>query len=97
MSFFLIPTTQLKASSDASATFLIPASDGYGIADCLVSGGECGVVVAQSWCEAHGWSKAASFGRAAAEDMTGSTGLIVPASSEASEADARPLAITCID
>lgn len=97
MSFLLAPTSHLRASSGDSATFLIPAADGYGIADCLIGGGDCGLVVAQSWCEAHGWGRAASFGRAAAEDMTGSTAPIVTVSGNLSGAGARPLSITCID
>lgn len=97
MSFLLAPTTHLRASGGESATFLIPATDGYGIADCLIEGGDCGVVVAQAWCEAHGWGRAAAFGPAAAEDMTGSTGPIVAVSGDASASGARPLSITCAD
>lgn len=97
LSFVLLPATHLRASSGDSATFLIPRADGYGVADCLISGGDCGVVVAQSWCEAHGWGRAAAFGEAAAEDMTGST---APAAALAANRDSereRPLAITCVD
>lgn len=96
-SFLLAPTTGLRASDADSATFLIPAADGYGIADCLIDGGDCGVVVAQAWCEAHGWGRAAAFGAAAAEDMTGSTGPIVAVSSDTPASRARPLSITCAD
>ncbi|MGD0639846.1 MAG: hypothetical protein ABSC22_03775 [Roseiarcus sp.] len=50
-------------------SFIIAANDGYGVQDCLGEGGECGRVVADAWCEAHGHGAALSFGRA--DDVTG--------------------------
>jgi hypothetical protein len=50
-------------------TFIIAATDGYGVEVCLAEGGECGHVVADAWCEAHGHGAAISFGLA--EDVTG--------------------------
>ena len=41
--------------------FMIAANDGYGLQDCLAEGGECGQVVADAWCEAHGHGAALSF------------------------------------
>ena len=71
------------------ATFLIPAADGYGVADCLTAGGsECGRIVADAYCESQGFRKSARFGRAAAEDVTGS----VPAGRPEGE---RPIFIAC--
>ena len=49
-------------------TFIIAGTDGYGVEDCLAEGGECGHVVADAWCEAHGHGAALSFGLA--EDIT---------------------------
>ncbi len=43
-------------------TFEVAANDGYGVQDCLADGGECGQVVADAWCEAHGHGPATSFG-----------------------------------
>jgi hypothetical protein len=86
-SFILLPNGSSQANV-VNATFLIPASDGYGVADCLVGGTECGTVVANAWCEAHGFSRAETFG-VAVEDVTGSTAATVPSRSE------RPIAITC--
>ena len=65
----LAPT--LPAHADANA-FVIPSSDedGYGITECMRSGSECGRVMADSWCEAHGRAKAIAFG--SADDATGS-------------------------
>jgi hypothetical protein len=49
-------------------TFIIAAAEGYGVEDCLAEGGECGRVVADAWCEAHGHGAALSFGLA--DDVT---------------------------
>src|SRR5215217_520559 len=86
-SFIVLPNGASPAKI-VNATFLIPASDGYGVADCLTGAGECGRIVANAWCEAHGFSRAETFGHAA-EDVTGSTAANVPSRSE------RPFAITC--
>ncbi|MEE7475600.1 hypothetical protein [Methylobacterium hispanicum] len=73
-------------------TFLIPSSEGYGVADCLTTpGSACGQTVADSWCEAQGFAAAGSFGIAAPEEYTGSVDLPVSKPSE------RPLRITCKD
>jgi len=53
----------------------IAANDGYGLQECLESGNECGHVVADAWCEAHGHGHALSYGlrgatRIAATDET---------------------------
>jgi hypothetical protein len=52
-------------------TFTIADTEGYGITECLTNGTSCGRVVADAWCEAHGFGQALAFGRA--EDVTGST------------------------
>ncbi len=67
----------LIAASAASAAetegrFLIPANDGYGLADCLEVGSSCGGVVANAWCEAKGFREATGFGRAEPSDVTAS-------------------------
>jgi len=91
LSFTLLPTGATRAEGADNATFLIPATDGYGVADCLSSATECGKVIANAWCEAHGFAKAASFGMAAPEDVTGS---LEPAAPPVKRAE-RPLSITC--
>jgi hypothetical protein len=70
-------------------SFIIAANDGYGIEDCLGEDGECGHVVADAWCQAHGHRSALAFGRA--EDVTGSIAPSVPATAE------RPYIVTCGD
>ncbi len=88
LSFLVLPSGSSRAATD-SATFLIPASDGYGVAECLASGNECGRVIAQAWCEAQGFGRAEAFGPSRPEDATGSVEP-TPRSSEG-----RPIAITC--
>ena len=86
-SFIVLPNGTSQANG-VDATFLIPVSDGYGVADCLSGGSECGKIIANAWCEAHGFSRAEIFGHAV-EDVTGSTEATL------SNRSARPIAITC--
>jgi hypothetical protein len=51
-------------------SFILAASEGYGVQDCLGGEGDCGQVVADAWCEAHGRGPALSFGKT--DDVTGS-------------------------
>lgn len=81
-----------KAATGSERTFLIPASDGYGVAECLVGGAECGAVVANAWCESQGFATAVSFGVAAQEDYTGA---IDAAPATLGRAAERPIRITC--
>ena len=86
-SFIVLPNGASRANV-VNATFLIPASDGYGVADCLTGANHCGRIVANAWCEAHGFSRAEIFGHAV-EDVTGSTEAAM------SSRTSRPIAITC--
>jgi len=77
-----------QAQEGAGHAFIISAAAGYGVEDCLGEGGDCGRVVADAWCEAHGHGAAISFGRA--EDVTGS--IIVAQAGAKAET---PYVITC--
>lgn len=91
LSLAILPSTRTVAASSDQRTFLIPASDGYGVADCLSSKtSECGKIVADAWCEAQGFAKATAYGLASREDFTGS----VNKPTLVAEAE-QPLAITC--
>jgi hypothetical protein len=46
-----------------SRTFIIAATTGYGAEECLGEGGECGRLVADAWCNAHGEGVALKFGQ----------------------------------
>ncbi|PZU86976.1 MAG: hypothetical protein DI527_19285 [Chelatococcus sp.] len=90
VSLAVVPSSDTAAASSEPRTFLIPASDGYGVADCISTGAECGKIVADAWCESQGFAKATAFGVASREDFTGS--LSRPSPAAAAEA---PLSITC--
>lgn len=52
------------ARAGTTHALVIAANDGYGVEECLAEGRECGQVVADAWCEAHGHGAAVSFGLA---------------------------------
>jgi hypothetical protein len=59
-----LPASEIDPGKAAQAsTFLISSTVGYGVEDCLGEGGECGRVVADAWCEAHGRGAALDFGQ----------------------------------
>lgn len=78
-----VPSEETLAATGGE-TFVIPANDGYGIAECVTSGSSaCGQVVADAWCEAQGFARSASFGLADVQ-VTGSIGT-----------SSRPISVTC--
>ena len=83
--------------SHAAESYTIPASDGYGIGECMQSGNDCGRVMADSWCEAHGHADALAYGTN--EDVTGAikasdTATPAPASATGTSGD---IVIRCGD
>ena len=86
-SFTVLP--EGPRGSVTNATFLVPAEDGYGVGNCLASGGECAQLVADSWCETQGFARAVRFGPTSPEDVTG---LVQTVSTESRQ---RPISITC--
>lgn len=92
LSLSLLPISKTSAAPNDQRTFLIPASDGYGVADCLAAKSECGKIVADAWCEAQGFAKASAYGLASREDFTGSLSKAKAAPAAVPE---QPLVITC--
>ena len=90
MSLAMLPATNTVAAPKAERTYLIPAGDGYGVADCISSKSECGQIVADAWCESQGHRSATAYGVAAREDITGST----PRPANVAQTE-QPLTITC--
>ncbi|TGD94254.1 hypothetical protein [Methylobacterium nonmethylotrophicum] len=86
------PALAAAQTAGVEKTFLIPSSDGYGVAECLTTGGECGQVVADAWCESQGYAKAASYGVAAQDEYTGAI-----ETAPAVKVSERPIRITCRD
>jgi hypothetical protein len=89
-SFTGLPAETRAPERSREAVFLVPQNDGYGVAECLTSGGECGQMVADAWCETQGYARATSFAPVAPEDITGSVQRV----STARTAE-RPVAVTC--
>lgn len=87
-SMALLPNGSQASSTEA--TFLVPAADGYGVAECLISNDSCGQVVATTWCEAQGYIRAVSFRQTDADETTGSIRKVALTAPEH-----RPIAITC--
>jgi len=50
------------AMAKGAYAYVITVNDSYGVDECLSGGADCGQVVADAWCEAHGHGKALSFG-----------------------------------
>ena len=71
VSYSVVPAAAPRAKGEQSV-FLLPPSDGYGIAECLTGQRECGKIVANAWCESKGFAKAASYGAVSATEITGS-------------------------
>ena len=65
----LILSTAFALPSRAAESYTIPANEGYGIGECMQSGNDCGRVMADSWCEAHGHAHVLAYG--INEDVTG--------------------------
>jgi len=61
------------ARAGETHALVIAANDGYGVEDCLAEVGDCGQVVADAWCEAHGHGPAVSFGPRSAFEGVGAT------------------------
>jgi hypothetical protein len=69
--------------------YLVPANDGYGIADCIAEKRACGKTVAETWCQTHGYRTALNFGVADRSDFTGSV------SASGATSQKMPIVISC--
>ncbi len=90
---FAFASSGVQAGQDPAAQghiFIIAAADGYGVEDCLAEGGECGRVVADAWCEAHGHGPAIAFGLA--DDVTDAI-----AGGVSAKSSTRPYMVRCGD
>lgn len=52
----------MPSRASESQTLIIPPNDGYGFEECLKAGTECGTVVADAWCKAHGFGASKGYG-----------------------------------
>ncbi len=94
----LILSMAFVLPSRAAESYTIPANEGYGIGECMQSGNDCGRVMADSWCEAHGHAHVLAYGTD--EDVTGTikaSETTVPALVSAPAAAAGDIVIRCGD
>jgi len=61
-----------EGQAQDSRTFVIPATTGYGVEECLDDSGECGAAVANAWCDTYGQGVALEFGRYEADKSSAS-------------------------
>lgn len=79
------------AETRPSAAYVISDQEGYGLLECLTQKDDCGKIVADSWCAAHGHGAARTFGRA--------NDVAAPSEAKASGASIEPDAavVACMD
>ena len=90
ISLSVLPSKSGPVVTKGEQTYLIPQGDGYGVAECISSGKECGKIVANAWCESKGHERSLAFGLAEREDFTGNVG-----NASGTIGDELPLKITC--
>ena len=86
-SAFVVSSHPIAVRAANTYVYDVAGNDGYGLEDCLAGGKECGYVVADAWCEAHGHAHALEFGLRSA--MEGSPTRVSTSSD--------PYVITCGD
>jgi hypothetical protein len=52
---------RLPAGAIEGHTLIIPPNDGYGFEQCLAPGSQCGLVLADAWCKAYGFTGSQGF------------------------------------
>jgi hypothetical protein len=67
-----VVSTTAPARAEGGHSFIVPANDGYDLAECLAQGAACGKVVADAWCEAQGYGKSEGFGPSDPAETTAS-------------------------
>ena len=72
-------------------TFVISASEGYGVSECFTQGAACGPVMADAWCQSQGRARAAAYGLAS--DITAS----IEGAAKAAAREPGAMLITCDD
>jgi hypothetical protein len=79
------------AEAQAAPETFVVTDDGYGVTDCLKERSDCGRIVADAWCEAHGHGPAQAYGAAA--DATAA----IPAAKPRQQTPAGAMMISCSD
>jgi hypothetical protein len=63
--------TAAPASAETRTFVIADVADGYGVDQCLASGARCGALVADAYCQARDYRRAASFRKVDATAITG--------------------------
>jgi hypothetical protein len=82
------------AHAEKRLFILASQPDGYGVDNCLASGGACGRSVANSYCRSHSFAQADSFRKVSRDDITGAIPTDVSASCKGGACD-HYVAIQC--
>lgn len=90
----VVAATHLPVWAGEGHTFILPASDAYGVSDCQGNAEGCSEVVASAYCEAHGYASPIAYGRAG--DMTGAIPATV-AGIEPIKIDPNAYVVTCAE
>ncbi len=78
-------------SAQENETFVISASEGYGVSDCFMQGAACGPVMANAWCQSQGRAQATAWGLAS--DITAT----IAGAAKAAAREPGAMLITCGD
>jgi hypothetical protein len=63
--------TVVPAAAETRTFVIANAADGYGVDQCLASGAHCGALIADAYCQAREFRRAASFRKLEATEVTG--------------------------
>ncbi|HXW70895.1 MAG TPA: hypothetical protein VEK34_05585 [Methylocella sp.] len=67
----------MPAKAGENRILVIPANDGYGFEECLKTGDQCGLMVADAWCKAHGFGSSQGYGPETASSPESAPGYVV--------------------
>jgi len=79
------------AGAKENETFVISASEGYGVSECFLKGAACGPVMADAWCQSQGHVRATAYGLAS--DITAT----IEGAAKAAAREPGAMLITCAD
>jgi hypothetical protein len=79
VTFAAVVCASMAAQAEKRVFIIANNADGYGVDRCLASGASCGTPIANAYCQARDFTKAASFRKVDRDEITGA----VPANNAA--------------
>jgi hypothetical protein len=79
VAFAAVVCGTMSAQAEKRVFIIANNADGYGVDRCLASGATCGAPIANAYCQARDFTKAASFRKVERDEITGA----VPANNAA--------------